>query len=425
MHYLLVNPPVYDFAAYDYWLKPLGLLYISAILKDKGNSVDFIDCMDRSRPEVDSGPSGKYGKGGFESRPVPVPEAVSGYKRKYSVYGLSGEKFYKALKSFNPPDKIFLSSAMTYWYPGVKEAAEQLKRQFPEAELVLGGTYPALMKEHARRNICADRIVSEDTANELSTITGSDITEFDGWPPPDYSGYRFPGYIVIRTSAGCPYSCSYCGIKNIYKGFKKKTAEKIRGEINDLYKKHRLKDFVFYDDALLKNRGFKDIFKGLPAGLRFHTPNGLEVDEVTPDIAGILKKSNFIEPCLAADVIDRDIKSSAAKKLTKENIEKAASSLLTAGYRKGEISAYLILGLPGDTLENVRLGAQYLHSLGLKVKLAEYALVPGSEDAKYFSREIRQEPLLHNNSLFPSFPVSRWEEIFNLKRYVNKLNDNF
>jgi hypothetical protein len=30
---LLVNPPVYDFAAYDLWAKPLGLLYLSSLLK--------------------------------------------------------------------------------------------------------------------------------------------------------------------------------------------------------------------------------------------------------------------------------------------------------------------------------------------------------------------------------------------------------
>ena len=30
---LLINPWIYDFAAYDLWSKPLGLLYIAALLK--------------------------------------------------------------------------------------------------------------------------------------------------------------------------------------------------------------------------------------------------------------------------------------------------------------------------------------------------------------------------------------------------------
>ena len=29
---LLVNPPIYDFAAYDFWLKPYGLLRVAGLL---------------------------------------------------------------------------------------------------------------------------------------------------------------------------------------------------------------------------------------------------------------------------------------------------------------------------------------------------------------------------------------------------------
>ncbi|MBL7073531.1 MAG: hypothetical protein ISS33_07200 [Candidatus Omnitrophica bacterium] len=44
---LLVNPWIYDFAAYDLWLKPWGLLKISTILKKNGFNVYFVDAMDR------------------------------------------------------------------------------------------------------------------------------------------------------------------------------------------------------------------------------------------------------------------------------------------------------------------------------------------------------------------------------------------
>ena len=53
MNYLLINPPTYDFAAYDLWLKPLGLLCIARILTENGHNVEFIDCMDRNHPAVE------------------------------------------------------------------------------------------------------------------------------------------------------------------------------------------------------------------------------------------------------------------------------------------------------------------------------------------------------------------------------------
>jgi hypothetical protein len=51
---LLINPWIYDFTAYDFWLKPLGLLYIAALLGRHGSfRLSFIDCLDRFQPGLD------------------------------------------------------------------------------------------------------------------------------------------------------------------------------------------------------------------------------------------------------------------------------------------------------------------------------------------------------------------------------------
>ena len=49
---LLINPWVYDFTAYDFWSKPLGLLYVASILRGQGYEISYIDCMDRYNQEV-------------------------------------------------------------------------------------------------------------------------------------------------------------------------------------------------------------------------------------------------------------------------------------------------------------------------------------------------------------------------------------
>ncbi|NIA20148.1 MAG: radical SAM protein, partial [Xanthomonadaceae bacterium] len=44
---LLVNPWITDFAAYDLWAKPLGLLYLGGILRRlDGVDVRLLDCLD-------------------------------------------------------------------------------------------------------------------------------------------------------------------------------------------------------------------------------------------------------------------------------------------------------------------------------------------------------------------------------------------
>ncbi|MEN6385724.1 MAG: hypothetical protein ABFD79_11075 [Phycisphaerales bacterium] len=43
---LLVNPPIYDFAAYDFWLRPLGMLSFAGKIADA--EFQLFDFLDRS-----------------------------------------------------------------------------------------------------------------------------------------------------------------------------------------------------------------------------------------------------------------------------------------------------------------------------------------------------------------------------------------
>ena len=64
---LLVNPPIYDFAAYDFWLKPYGMLSIAGYLRHKADFKLF-DYLDRMNPFMTSRKaltSDKWGRGRF------------------------------------------------------------------------------------------------------------------------------------------------------------------------------------------------------------------------------------------------------------------------------------------------------------------------------------------------------------------------
>jgi hypothetical protein len=52
---LLVNPPTYDFSAYDFWLKPHGMLRVAGFLRGEAefHLFDFLDRLDsRVRPDI-------------------------------------------------------------------------------------------------------------------------------------------------------------------------------------------------------------------------------------------------------------------------------------------------------------------------------------------------------------------------------------
>ena len=53
---LLINPWIYDFAAYNLWARPLGLIKVGEYLSSFDTELFFIDCSDSFEPK-------KYGSG--------------------------------------------------------------------------------------------------------------------------------------------------------------------------------------------------------------------------------------------------------------------------------------------------------------------------------------------------------------------------
>ncbi len=43
MRVFLVNPPIYDFTAYDFWPKPYGMLKVAGLIKAEKYLFDFIE----------------------------------------------------------------------------------------------------------------------------------------------------------------------------------------------------------------------------------------------------------------------------------------------------------------------------------------------------------------------------------------------
>ena len=70
---LLINPWIYDFAAYDFFARPLGLLYLAGLAAGQGYAVHFLDCL--GAPHARTGP---FGTGRYPKEIIPPPPALGG-----------------------------------------------------------------------------------------------------------------------------------------------------------------------------------------------------------------------------------------------------------------------------------------------------------------------------------------------------------
>lgn len=443
---ILINPWIVDFAAYDLWSKPLGLLSLAGMLRERGYAVHLIDCLDVHHPDMMTSPAlprpvrRSYGTGKFWRKKIPRPRSLEHIPRAYSRYGISKDVFLKELQKVPNPAAVLVTSLMTYWYPGVVEAIRLTRQVHPKAPVVLGGIYARLCEEHALRKSGADvvftgTIAKEDTA--LNDLLDRLELSHEGRPsnksPHPYPAFDLlnePDYVCLSTSFGCPFRCRYCASPFLNPGFTQREPEAILDEILFWHKAHGIRDFAFYDDALLvhaetRMRPVMETLADLKLGLRFHTPNALHVREISSDIAELLYLSGFRTIRLGLETSDMDIHHRLDKKVSTGEFEWAVRNLIGAGFEKKDIGAYILMGLPGQSVESVSKSVRFADRAGATPYLAEYSPIPHTslwEKALTHSEyDLTSEPLFHNNTLLPCWGPEKQEGVPELKRMVRDI----
>ena len=211
---LLINPWIYDFAAYDLWSQPLGLLYIASFLRNAGFRISYIDCLRSDNPSSEKEPS-RYGQGTYRREIVTQPEILTHIPRKYARYGITIDEFLAKLDQVPSPDAILITSLMTYWFPGPKHVVELVRRKFPGKPVILGGVYASLLPDHARREIKPDYLIQGPGEEKVLQLL-TDILPFNPEQPESYNDLdlrpypafdliKSPRYICLMTSRGLPF----------------------------------------------------------------------------------------------------------------------------------------------------------------------------------------------------------------------------
>jgi len=419
---LLINPWIYDFTAYDFWLRPLGLLYIASILRNHTNFVlSFIDCLDRYHPLLPKKMKAKPdGRGPFPKEEVPKPVILKDVPRKYSRYGIPVSLFLQELNRVSPPDLVLLTCTMTYWYPGVQLVVELVRKKFGRVPLVLGGIYATLMPQHARSLTEVDFVVQGAGEKKIFPVLKEALgnghlpeIQIDSlgevpWPALDL--LRNKRDLPILTSRGCPFQCSFCATPLLYENFEQREPSSVVDEIEYYHRHFQTRNFAFYDDALLLNKEnhliplLKDLIeRKLP--LAFHTPNGLHLREIDFELASLFERANFQSLYLSQESFEERVLAKASAKVSVKDLERALENLEKAGYRRSDINVYLIVGLPEQDISGIKESIHQVLRLGARPRLAYFSPVPGTPEWHTLVEKgmfsLDADPLLHNKLTFP------------------------
>jgi len=444
---LLINPFVYDFTAFDCWAKPKGLLEVGRLFIELGFRVEVVDCLYKedggmaafaaNKKSIRHATTKKYGIGRYFQEEVEKPPSMEEMARRFFRFGFHPEFLRKKLEEISiSPLLIGISGIMTYWCRGVKEAVAIAKTCFPGVPVVLGGIYPTLLPEHAARFSGADYIFQGmATPERLQALLARTEAGFAPgalihaapakrktvcYPYPDAS------YGVINTSEGCYKRCSYCASALLRPRVIEYDMNEVFEEISLLAAKG-MTDFAFYDDFLLSHKEkrllplLRRISKELPH-LRFHTPNGMHLDHIDEETARLMVQSNFKTLRFGFETANEELGRRTGLKISLSNFKKKIEVLKQAGCREDEIGIYVMIGLPGQTVESVEESLKFVKDCGVKVNITEFSPIAGTVEfnnaLKKSLVDFRQDPELQNNSLLPlrdrNFPFDVVNRLKNL-----------
>ncbi|HNS49983.1 MAG TPA: B12-binding domain-containing radical SAM protein [Anaerolineae bacterium] len=444
---LLINPPVYDTQYWAQWAQPYGLLRIGALLKKRGyKRVELFDFMEtnakRKVPQHRINPGETYEEQDMPARPLhPYTIAKKGHALLLNKYhfGRPWPQFeaWLAEQGFDaarPPDEIWISATMTYWWESVRDLTVRLKRLFGgKTTILLGGIYPTLVPEHAARMTLADLIVvgEVEEANDL-------------WP--DLSLYeRPPAYAVITPSRGCPYNCAYCAQRTINQG--RQTVEyrppsDIVAEMRHRYETYGIREFAFYSDFLLweHEQNLQQILQTIVTErlpFRLHAPEGLDTRYLSQSqrLVDLMKEARFEKlylPCESAD--DGYLRTLNRRHVRLDHFIRAAQMAEKAGFRMRnlEVNAFVLYGLPRETIDQVVKTTLVVSDVVGSIIPMLFTPVPTTqiyaEHLPYFAERGWDRDLhMLNGKLFPFLGMNQGtiEDYVDLQRLMFMLNTHY
>jgi radical SAM superfamily enzyme YgiQ (UPF0313 family) len=336
---------------------PLGIMYLSSVLKEMGHQVSMTD---QCHPEY------------------------------------SDEGFVDSLRR-DRPEMIGISFLSNMCYPAARRLSRKIKGAIPTAKIVYGGVFPTI---NAREIVASEESVDivargegegivrdlaqgldhlgdipgltfrSRTGEVVETPDRDEIEDLDSIPFPDREGIDInyvaslpldvPAviwdrpYTSILSSRGCPFACTYCNCPTFSgKKCRARSAGNVLKELEGLDRKG-YGAFTFVDDNfLLDPDRVTEICDGMI--VRGHSFRWACEGRAEPKVNGIFEKLSKA----GCDLVMFGIESGSQRILNGMNkrtkivdIEKAVVHAKKAGI--GTIHGFFIVGSPGETIEEVR-----------------------------------------------------------------------
>ena len=273
--------------------------------------------------------------------------------------------------------------------PEVGPIAENVLAHNPAIDVVVRGegeaTFAELLTLVARgRNI--QRVAGTSVREGERIVSAPDrplISDLDTIPSPYLSGVVQPadGTAYIESYRGCPHSCGYCYEGKGYSRIRQFSSERISAEIEHVAQSPGVRSFSFIDPVFNLTPDRLDWLSATLApyarkGIRLHTIE-VDLERVGAAEARLLAAAGVVSVETGPQSIGRAALKASCRHFDAEAFERGVAACHAEGI---SVECDLIIGLPGDTSEDVVAGIEF--AIGMdpgKVQLSTLHVLPGTD----------------------------------------------
>ncbi len=307
-------------------------------------------------------------------------------------------KFKAQLIEIKPDLIAFYTNLMTK--VNIIELIQFIKQteQLSNCQIVLGGPDITYNVENYM-NAGADFLIigeGEQTALELvnalesksdfSTITGLvfkdkkgiqknparvKIKELDKLPLPNRAAYPIEKYLAtwknahgesalnVSTQRGCPYTCKWCSTAVYGQSYRRRSAKKVVEELAELKTTYNPDTFWFVDDVFTVSHKWLREFHAeiLRTGLQINFECITRAERMNDEVIQLLKESGCIRVWIGAESGSQRIIDAMDRRVDINQVKEMLIKTRESGIETG---TFIMVGYPGETVEDIETTAQYL-----------------------------------------------------------------
>ncbi|MDI7259590.1 MAG: radical SAM protein [Thermodesulfobacteriota bacterium] len=414
MKILLIQPPIEDFYQTSIRTQPIGLAYIAASLKNQGYEVEILDCQTEKRRSIPLPPGLSYLRDFYPFNDRSPFKLYTGFYH----FGTDWEEIRKEIEE-SEADVFGISSSFTPYHGEALKIAGIIKEWDKKKIVVMGGSHVSGDPDEVLKSPFVDYIVlgegevrfpflleqiEKGGAKKIEKIDGigyrkdgevqinplqNFIQNLDSLPHPGRELLELDRYRIgkkrstmIITSRGCPHGCAYCSAHLVMgASFRKRTPESILQEMMACQREYDIRVFDIEDDNFTFDLGRAKRLMNLiietfgEQNLELSAMNGISFSSLDEEILKLMKRAGF--HTLNLSFVSTD--ASTKEKMRRPEPITGFDKILEEAGRVGlNIIAYAILGIPGQTIEEMADTLVYLMGERVLIGPSVYYPTPGT-----------------------------------------------